>query len=447
MKPRQRDDRYLQKRPDGGWRYVRRVPEKTLAILRRTDPAHPDFNRRSLDTASLEEARAKRDAMEAADDEYWSRLVSDNQPQADSYRQALERARSMRLRYVSSPELADKASVDDILRRIALVMPTPDLTTFNAAIGVSGQGGTSIDDAFKIFETEIRKQSLAKKSPWQRLKWRQLKQRGIANFKREVGDIALEAITREHGKSYYAFWLGRIAPADDETEPTHSASAGNKDMGTMRSLYGEYMAYVGREDAPNPFRGLNFSDDEEVSRPAFSRQWLQGKLLKGDALASLNSEARHAVLAMINTGARPSEIVNLRPEMIAVEAEIPYIEIRPQAKGEARRALKSRSSIRRIPLAGVSLEAMRERLAGFPAYRDNDNLSATVNKFLRENELMETADHTLYSIRHGFEARLKLANVDEELRRYLMGHAIKRPKYGYSEDLRWSLAAVEAVAL
>ena len=74
-------------------------------------------------------------------------------------------------------------------------------------------------------------------------------------------------------------------------------------------------------------------------------------------------------------------------------------------------------------------------------------LSATVNKFFEENGLLETDKHSLYCLRHSFEERCKKAKVDEELRRYLMGHAIKRPKYGYSEDLTWSLDAIQRVAL
>lgn len=447
MRQEKREDRHLQKRPDGGYRYVRRIPERALDILRRSDPDQPAFARRSLDTSSREEARAKRDAMEAADDDFWARLESEAPVGNASYQRALARAKSMRLRYVPVEELASDASVDELLRRIAAINTTPDRVTFDAALGAAGETGTSIDDAFKVFETEIRKQDMAKKSPWQRLKWRQLKQRGIANFKAQVGDIAIEQITREHANKFYKFWLDRIVPDDEDVEPTHSASAGNKDMDSMRTLVGEYLAHIGREDIPNPFRKLRFSDDEQRSRPAFSTEWLRENFLKAGALAGLNTEARLALLALVNTGARPSEVVNLQRDAIVLEANIPYIDIRAVLRGADRRALKNRATVRRIPLVGVSLEAMREAALGFPSYRDNDNLSATVNKFLRENELMETADHTLYSLRHGFEARLKRAEVDEELRRYLMGHSIKRPKYGYSDDLQWALAAISKIAL
>jgi hypothetical protein len=70
------------------------------------------------------------------------------------------------------------------------------------------------------------------------------------------------------------------------------------------------------------------------------------------------------------------------------------------------RALKTKHSKRIIPLVGVSLEAFGAFPNGFPRYADNPTLSATINKYLRENGLLETAEHFLYSLRHSFEDRM-----------------------------------------
>ncbi|MEO3997217.1 integrase [Mesorhizobium sp. CAU 1732] len=455
MRRADRADRHLQKRTDGGFRYVRRVPSRALTAIRLHDPDYPEWIRRSLDTQSRDEARAKRDAMEQADDSYWATAAGGDQPSQDAHARAVARARSMKIDYRPVLDLANDASIDEIIRRLSLAAGHFDRATFDAALGTAGDQTATIDEAFSVFQTVIRRASLAKKSPWQRLKWRQLKQRGIANFKRamaeefsDVDRIAIESITRSHALKFHAFWLARIVPESPEIKPL-SPSAGNKDMDTMRALFGEYMAHIGREAVPNPFRGLRFEDDGDATRPPFSEKWLRETILAPDALAGLNDDARLAVLVLINTGARPSEIVNLPPDCIVLDAEIPYIDIRPAGGRDpvAVRELKAKSSLRRIPLAGVSLDAMKQARHGFPRYRDRDNLSAAVNKYFRENDLMETPKHTLYSLRHGFEARLKLAEVDEELRRYLMGHAIKRPKYGYSDDLRWAYGAIEKVAL
>jgi len=444
MRRTESPDRHLQKRTDGGFRYVRRVPARSLAALRRHDPLYPETIRRSLDTRDQGEARAKRDAMEKADDAYWAVAATGEQPALDAYDRAIARARSLKVEYLPAANLARDARLDELLQRIAIISGPQDRVTADAVLGAAGVRATTLDDAFETFETVIRKAALARKSPWQKLKWRQLKLRGIANFKAIAGDIAIEAITRADARKFYEHWLARIVP-DDAKVKALTASSGNKDIDSMRALYGEFMAYTGHNAAAdaNPFAGLRFEDRAQNTRPPFSETWIREKILKTGALDGLNTEARLIVLALINTGARPSEIVNLSPDRIVIEANIPYLDIRETAARE----LKVAASARRIPLAGVSLEALRQARDGFPRYRDRDTLSAAVNKFFRLNGLLETPGHTLYSFRHGFEARLKLAEIDEELRRYLMGHAITRPKYGYSEDLRWAYSAIEKVAL
>jgi hypothetical protein len=50
---------------------------------------------------------------------------------------------------------------------------------------------------------------------------------------------------------------------------------------------------------------------------------------------------------------------------------------------------------------------MKLRPQGFPRYRDKaSNLSAEVNKYLLENGLRPTEDHSLYSLRHSFYIRI-----------------------------------------
>ena len=59
-----------------------------------------------------------------------------------------------------------------------------------------------------------------------------------------------------------------------------------------------------------------------------------------------------------------------------------------------RKVVDPRRRIRREP----------PRRHGFPRYRDkSSNLSATLNKFLLENGLRPTEDHTVYSLRHSFK--------------------------------------------
>jgi len=111
---------------------------------------------------------------------------------------------------------------------------------------------------------------------------------------------------------------------------------------------------------------------------------------------------------------------------------VPYISI----KDRPGRPLKTAHSERDIPLVGFALQAMLQLPGGFPLYRDApDNLSTCVNKFLRENNLLPSENHSMYSLRHSFQDRLTSANVPERIQCELMGHKFSRPKYGLGGTL------------
>lgn len=127
---------------------------------------------------------------------------------------------------------------------------------------------------------------------------------------------------------------------------------------------------------------------------------------------------------------------------IRLEAEVPHISIEPVGS----RALKTKHSKQIIPLVGVSLDAFRAFPNGFPRYADNPTLSATVNKFLRENGLLQSDDHSFYSLRHSFEDRMLAAGVDERIRRDLMGHALQRMRYGDGAAMKHLQEVVASIA-
>lgn len=100
-----------------------------------------------------------------------------------------------------------------------------------------------------------------------------------------------------------------------------------------------------------------------------------------------------------------------------------------------------------IPLAGVSLEAFRLCPEGFPRYRGKAGLTDTVNKYLRENGLLQTEKHSLYGLRHSFEDRMLAAKVDERIRRDLFGHSLGRERYGEGASLEHLMEVVLSIAL
>ena len=107
-------------------------------------------------------------------------------------------------------------------------------------------------------------------------------------------------------------------------------------------------------------------------------------ILADGQLADLNDEARDVVYVVMETGARPSEIINLSKGRIVLDAPIPFIRIKAED-----RLLKTEHSERDVPLVGMALDAMRRHPEGFPRYFDKgSNLSATLMKHFKKRELL-----------------------------------------------------------
>jgi len=207
------------------------------------------------------------------------------------------------------------------------------------------------------------------------------------------------------------------------------------DIGNLRKFYREYYAYFGLHDQPNPFKSLSFKTiPSQNKRPCFENEWIREKLLQPQALAKFKNEARCILYMLIETGARPSEIINLRNNDIMLGIDVPYIKIQPSIKRE----LKSPAATRNIPLVGVALQAIRQYPDGFPSYRGQSaTLTQYLLKSLRKYELMPSQEHVVYSFRHSFERRMLEAGLDYGLRCRLMGHSLSRPDYGGGGSMRY----------
>ncbi len=425
-----KEDRYLIER-GGWWHYVRRVPARfELIDTRRTI-------RQSLHTQSKESARARRDQMEEADALYWSTLTTSDADTAQRrYNAAVTRALALSLTYAPAAQLAVEQAPEALADRVDLAHGT-EAPVVQAVLGGVEKPKVTVRQAFETYLSEIAPRELTGKSEGQRKAWIKVKRRAINNFVGLCGDIAMDDITREHGQNFYRWWLNRIEGAE-----ALSGSAGNRDVGNMRKIYRQFYAYQG-EERPNPFRDLSYRDSKRKI-PPFPTAWIRDRIMAPGALDAMNREARLICLAMIETGARPSEIANLLPGQIVLDANVPYISIEPAEDRE----IKTTSSVREIPLVGVSLEAMRLSPAGFPRYRDKEtNLSNALMKFFRTNGLFPTADHRIYSFRHSFEKRMAEAGLDYGLRCLLMGHATDRPAYGDGGSMEYRQTELLKIAL
>tara|TARA_R110000868_G_scaffold23357_1_gene94325 strand:+ start:2322 stop:3704 length:1383 start_codon:yes stop_codon:yes gene_type:complete len=446
-------DRYL-KRRGHSWVYYRRVP----TALASRDSRAP-FIRQALGTRDLAVARRARDLLASADDELWASLTLDeNVDRArNRYAQALKRVKAMGFGYLTAEELGRNASWDELSSRLEAILPasTPRIVE-EAVLGTVLQPKDRFEDALKTYIEGPGKLVLANKSPNQLRIWKNIPKRAIGRFVEVVGDKPLAEIRREDAIKFYRYWLNRIMP-DDDTEPMHPSS-GNREIGELRKLYREYFSFEHNDkERLNPFLALGFPEDGSASRPPFPVEWIEQKFLTAGLLTGLNPEARGVLLAMIETGCRPSEVCNLTPGAIMLDADVPHISVRPRRAGDRKNKevkqfgpheVKSAASVRKIPLVGVALEVFKRFPSGFPRYMDKTGTACqTINSYLEENGLLPTQDHTLYGLRHTFEDRMKRAEVDYEVRMGLFGHTVSRPSYGSGGGMAWQRDLLSAMAL
>lgn len=403
-------------------RYERVEPRKTVWISLHTDS----------ESVARQKAPAAWDNMVEA---WEARLAGDTGDAERRFEAARELAQIRGFRYLSANRVAQLPREEFLDRVRAAVKPDgePDRMEAAAVLGVVREPGITVSRALELFWTLAHDRTIGK-SEDQLRRWKNPRIRAVNNFKGVIGDKEIAAITGDDMLEFRQWWMGRLEANG------LSPSSANKDLTHL----GDVLKTVNRMKRLGlvlPLSDLAFKENGKRIRPPFSVDWIKTKLLATGALDGLNTEARCIVLGMINTGYRPSEAAGLLPEHIRLDHDVPHIAIEPDG-----RQLKNEPSRRVIPLVGVSLEAFRQSPNGFPTYRFKDKLSDTVNKFLRENGLLETADHSLYSLRHSFEDRMLAANVDERIRRDLFGHKLNRERYGKGASLEHKRDILQAIA-
>jgi integrase len=261
--------------------------------------------------------------------------------------------------------------------------------------------------------------------------------KAIENFVKAVGNRPYLEVTTADLQAFKRWWKDRVIAEG------LSHDSANKDFTYLTSTLRAVATDAGVfEKIQWTTKGLALPKDEPKTRKAFSTAWISDKLLAPGALDGLNGEARAILLGTVNTGYRPSEGAGLTAAQIRLDANVPHIRIEPVG-----RTLKTAASRRVIPLLGVSLEAFRAYPNGFPRYANSPSLTDTLNKFMREKGLLESEEHTLYGLRHSFEDRMLSAGIDERIRRDLMGHSLRRERYGEGASLEQLAALLKPLCL
>jgi integrase len=390
----------------------------------------------SLKTDSKRAAQGKAELLWDTLLQAWdSRLRGHSEDAEVSFEAAQQIAKSRGFRYAPINEVADLPLADILDRVEALELGDTEIETA-AILGTAEKPSLTIGMALEAYWPISRDKTLSK-SQDQLRRWVNPRKKAVANFINVVGDVRLSDLTAEHMLQFRGWWIDRLQ------EEGLTANSANKDFTHLGHILKTVNGMKRLGHTLHLESLAFFTEKDGESRPPFSDSWITEKLLTTDALNGLNAEARAIFLGMINTGYRPGEAAGLTPDRICLEANIPHIKI----AAEDNREIKNQTSKREIPLTGVSLEAFRAFPNGFPTYREKPAvLSATVNKFLKSNELKETDRHVFYSLRHSFEDRLLRADVDERVRRDLLGHALGRERYGEGGGLAYKLKMINRIA-
>ncbi|MDH3660158.1 MAG: tyrosine-type recombinase/integrase [Alphaproteobacteria bacterium] len=416
----------------GVYQMRRRVPKRYASVETRREVTV------SLHTDNQQIAAGKAERTWAQMLEGWeARLAGDTQEAEERFAAAEHYAQVRGFRYLAVERVA-KLPVAQLVDRVEAVgtkQGRPDLFEASALLGAVDLPELTVTNALDLYWGLTREKILGKDADQTR-RWRNARIKAVKAFVSVAGDKPIAEITRDDMLDFRQYWLERI-----EGEGITPNSA-NKDLIYLGSVL-KTVNKLKRLGLNLPLGELSFKEGQDRCRPPFSVAWIKEKILAPGALATLNGDARGLLLGMINTGYRPSEGAVLSRNTIRLDCDVPHISIEPEG-----RQLKTQHARRKIPLVGVSLEAFRESPEGFPRYQNGSaSLSATVNKYLRSRGLLETPEHSFYSLRHSFEDRMLEAGIDERVRRDLFGHTLNRERYGKGASLEHAARLLVAIAI
>jgi integrase len=422
-------------RRNGTWHFVRRVPAEFAEYDKRGIVRHSTKVRVSSDRTGRMAVRIA-ERLNTELEAFWSQRAGISDPNAGTYEEVRRRARSLGFEYLENSQLLSQSAEKRLERLEALFSAKleSDVTATKALLGTQPRPSFPTSKIFVEYESIIQEE-LKKFSPNQLRVWRNSRIRVVKELVDVTGDKPITELTDNDGLDYVEWWRERVLAEEVQ------AGSANKSMGMLSRMLKE-ISIRRRLKIPEIFRGLRLRSEGNNVRKPYDPTFIQNKLLAEHALDGLNEDARLVLYVLADTGLRPSELVNLQPNAIHLDAEIPFVEIVPDG-----RVLKTKDSCREIPLVGAALAAMRLRPDGFPRYRDkSSSLSATLNKFLLENHLRPTKAHTVYSLRHSFKDRLIAAEAEDSLIDSLMGHCTGKPKYGNGPSLELKLKFLRSIA-
>lgn len=434
-------------RRGGYWQYHRRVPKayvglggKRLFVTLSTQIAVAD-DRKGAKAARV--AARLNEQQEAR----WRSFASGT-PDKQRWHDAVSIARANGVDYLTPVEAAQR-QIGELLARIETLNAgnrKTDVAVVDAVLGGVEKPRVMLSDLIKEYEA-ASKTDMAAMSVNQLRKWRNGKKAAIDKFIEVRADKALSDLSRADFTGYADHWEARVISGEI------NAGTANKSISHVTGMVRAVNKRLRLGLDPSIFTETRLEGGRDGNRSPFTVEHIRNVILAQGALDGLNDEARDVVYVVMETGCRPSEIVNLSKGRIKLDAEIPFIQV--EAEG---RMLKTEHSERDVPLVGLALQAMKRHPAGFPRYFDKgDNLSQTIMKHFRVHKMLPQINDDVplkkrpkygnYSFRHSLKDRLKAAECPEEMIDELMAHATGKPKYGDGYGLKLKAKYLQAIAL
>lgn len=384
----------------------------------------------SLKTDSEKVALQRAQALNVELEKIWAHMINNGTKDTqEMFEKAVISAQVSGFSYRTTEEVI-KSDIEKLISRILSAKDNEEIEPEKALaiLGIKGKPSYPISQAQDDYFA-FQMPNMMDKGDLQIRKWKNPRKRAVQNFIIACGDMNVCNIKRDDIYTFRKWWFARI---EKNGLKAHSA---NKNLSHLRQI----LAYA-RDDKEidlnieTLFTKMKIAQHDDQSRQPIPTDYIKNTLLNPANLSGLNEELQLFLYAMTDTGARPIELLGLSAEEgdIVLDAEIPYISIRPNKI----RRLKTSHSKRKIPLVGASLYAFKKLPYGFLRYLNkSDQLSSALNKYLRENGIFTTKSHTVYSLRHSFEDRLTAVEPPEKVQAALMGHRYYRERYGKGPTL------------
>ncbi|TFF36198.1 DUF6538 domain-containing protein [Mucilaginibacter psychrotolerans] len=357
---------------------------------------------------------------------YWKALIETGQKHSHTnYKQVVDRASLFGFNYQSSQELAIGPLPELINRLLFVAKSGIQEKPTEAVLGGVAKPEIKLDDALTKF-WDLSNDVVLSKSAHQIKKWKNPRRLAMKNLISCIGNKVITELNRDDLLKFRDWWINRIL-----NEELKNCGA-NKNFKQLKSIISRVSDhYKLNIDTKHLFHKLKLDDDTE-SRSSFSTDYILNTLLNADNLSGMKDEYKNMIFVFAETGVGIDEQAGVLPEDIILDDTIPHIVITPRPKNK----LKTKYRKRLIPLTGFALDAFKKYPLGFSTLIDNpDSISSAIAKYLKENDLLPTDKHSLYSLRHSFQDRLLAVNTPDRVQADLMGHKFVREAYGNGSTL------------